>query len=292
MSTLTPIDYYGNEDNQGSYQFIGIEEIVNNFTQNYLGDDTLLGTIERSKVVYQAKQGIRELTYGALRQVKVVELELGDNLDIIKPFDYVDYVRISWVNKTTGKIMPMAVNRHTPLGIAHLQDHNAEILFDNNGDILIGTTAIEQINDTLVHPAPELDSTSVPPQFLNYGNRYYIDTIWDLDTSVNANGTFNIAEKRIHFSSDCAERIILLEYISDGLEMLEKDMKIPKFAEDCLYAYIHYRLCMPSIRIPDYEKRNVKKMYDTLVRNAKVRMLGIKGNEFIQQWKQRNTWIR
>ena len=292
MSTLTPQVYYENEENQGGYQFIGIEEIVNNFTQNYLGDDTLLGNIERSKVVYQAKQGIRELTYGALRQVKVVELELGDNLDIVKPFDYVDYVRISWVNKTTGKIMPMAVNRHTPLGIAHLQDHNAEILFDNNGDILIGTTAIEQINDTLKHPAPELDSTSVPPQFLNYGNRYYIDTIWDLDTSVNANGTFNIAEKRIHFSSDCAERIILLEYISDGLEMLEKDMKIPKFAEDCLYAYIHYRLCMPSIRIPDYEKRNVKKMYDTLVRNAKVRMLGIKGNEFIQQWKQRNTWIR
>ena len=292
MSTLTPQVYYENEENQGGYQFIGIEEIVNNFTQNYLGDDTLLGNIERSKVVYQAKQGIRELTYGALRQVKVVELELGDNLDIVKPFDYVDYVRISWVNKTTGKIMPMAVNRHTPLGIAHLQDHNAEILFDNNGDILIGTTAIEQINDTLKHPAPEVDSTSVPPQFLNYGNRYYIDTIWDLDTSVNANGTFNIAEKRIHFSSDCAERIILLEYISDGLEMLEKDMKIPKFAEDCLYAYIHYRLCMPSIRIPDYEKRNVKKMYDTLVRNAKVRMLGIKGNEFIQQWKQRNTWIR
>lgn len=292
MSTLTPITYYEDEDNHGSYSFIGIEEIVNNFTQNYLGDDTLLGNIERSKVVYQAKQGIRELTYGALRQVKVVELELGDNLDIIKPFDYVDYVRISWVNKTTGKIMPMAVNRHTPLGIAHLQDHNAEILFDNNGDILIGTTAIEQINDTLVHPAPELDSTSVPPQFLNYGNRYYIDTIWDLDTSVNANGTFNIAEKRIHFSSDCAERIILLEYISDGLEMLEKDMKIPKFAEDCLYAYIHYRLCMPSIRIPDYEKRNVKKMYDTLVRNAKVRMLGIKGNEFIQQMKARNVWIR
>lgn len=292
MSTLTPITYYEEEDNHGSYQFIGIEEIVNNFTQNYLGDDTLLGNIERSKVVYQAKQGIRELTYGALRQVKVVELELGDNLDIIKPFDYVDYVRISWVNKTTGKIMPMAVNRHTPLGIAHLQDHNAEILFDNNGDILIGTTAIEQINDTLKHPAPELDSTSVPPQFLNYGNRYYIDTIWDLDTSVNANGTFNVAEKRIHFSSDCAERIILLEYISDGLEMLEKDMKIPKFAEDCLYAYIHYRLCMPSIRIPDYEKRNVKKMYDTLVRNAKVRMLGIKGQEFIQSFKQRNIWVR
>ena len=288
----TPQEYYENEDNQGSYQFIGIEEIVNNFTQNYLGDDTLLGYIERSKVIYQAKQGIRELTYGALRQVKVVELELGDNLDIIKPFDYVDYVRISWVNKTTGKIMPMAVNRHTPLGIAHLQDHNAEILFDNNGDILIGTTAIEQINDTLVHPAPELDSSSIPPQFLNYGNRYCIDTIWGLDTSVNANGTFNIAEKRIHFSSDCAERIILLEYISDGLETSEIDIKVPKFAEDSLYDFIHYKLARNSIRIPDYEKRNLKKAYDTSYRNARVRLLSIKPNEFIQQLKIRNQWIR
>lgn len=288
----TPQAYYENEDAHGSYQFVPIEQIVNNFTQNYLGDDTLHGNIPRSKVIYQAKQGIREFTFGALKSPKVVELELGDNLDIIKPYDYVDYIRISWVNKETGQIHPMSVNTKTPLGIAHLQDNSAEILFDNEGDILIGTTAIEHINDTLKrHDTDNLNIAGFYGAY-GWGNWYSINQNWRLDTRLNANGTFNVDEKRIHFSSENAERIILLEYISDGNELLEKDMKIPKFAEDALYAYINDRLAKNSIRLPDYEKRNIKKNYDTLYRNARVRLLGIKPQEFMQQFKQGKIWVR
>ena len=196
----TPQAYYENEDAHGSYQFVPIEQIVNNFTQNYLGDDTLHGNIPRSKVIYQAKQGIREFTFGALKSPKVVELELGDNLDIIKPPDYVDYIRISWVNKETGQIHPMSVNNKTPLGVAYLQDNSAEILFDNDGDILIGTTAIEHINDIKKHH--NTDNSNNCGFYGNYGwgNWYNINTNWRLDTTLNANGTFNVDEKRIHFS--------------------------------------------------------------------------------------------
>lgn len=295
MATENPYVYYSNEENHGSYQFTSLEEIVNNFTQNYLGDDTLLGYIPRSKVIYQAKQGIKEFTFGALSNVKVVELELGDNLDIIKPYDYVDYVRISWVNKKTGKIMPMSVNRHIPLGIAHLQDNEAEILFDGNGDILKGTTAIEAINDILPHNNNDFSNGACG--FGGYGafawgSRYRIDAIWNLDTAKNFNGTFSIGEKRMHFSSESEERIILLEYVSDGNDLVEKDMKVHKFAEDALYAYIHYRLSVNSIRPQDYEKRRLKKEYDTLYRNARVRLLGIKPDQFIASWRQGKEWIR
>lgn len=288
----TPQAYYENEDAHGSYQFVPLEQIVNNFTQNYLGDDTLHGNIPRSKVIYQAKQGIREFTFGALKSPKVVELELGDNLDIIKPYDYVDYIRISWVNKETGQIHPMSVNTKTPLGIAHLQDNSAEILFDNDGDILIGTTAIEHINDTLKrHDTDNLNIAGFYGAY-GWGNWYSINQNWRLDTRLNANGTFNVDEKRIHFSSESAERIILLEYISDGNELLEKDMKIPKMCEKALYDFIDNELAQRSIRIPDYEKRRIKKAFDTSYRNARVRMLGIKINEFTQMWKQNKIWIR
>ena len=295
MATENPYEYYSDEEKHGNYQFVSLEEIVNNFTQNYLGDDTLLGYIPRSKVIYQAKQGIKEFTFGALSNVKVVELELGDNLDIIKPYDYVDYVRISWVNKVTGRIMPMSVNRHTPLGIAHLQDNEAEILFDGNGDVLKGTTAIEAINDILPHNNNDFSNGACG--FGGYGafawgSRYRIDAIWNLDTAKNFNGTFSIGEKRIHFSSESEERIILLEYVSDGNDLIEKDMKVHKFAEDALLAYIHNRLAINSIRIPDYEKRRLKKEYDTLYRNARVRLLGIKPQEFIASWRQGKEWIR
>ena len=294
MATDNPYVYYSDEEKHGSYSFISLEEIVNNFTQNYLGDDTLLGYIPRSKVVYQAKQGIKEFTFGALRNVKVVELELGDNLDIIKPYDYVDYVRISWVNKVTGRIMPMSVNRHTPLGIAHLQDNEAEILFDGNGEVLMGTTAIEAINDILPHNNNDYDNVACTNGFgyFGWGYRYRVDPIWNLDTTKNFNGTFNVSEKRIHFSSESAERIILLEYVSDGNELLEKDMKCHKICEEALYDFIHNKLAQNSIRLPDYEKRRLKKAFDTSYRNARVRMLGIKPQEFILAWNQGKEWLR
>jgi hypothetical protein len=175
-----------------------------------------------------------------------------------------------------------------------LQDNSAEILFDNDGDILIGTTAIEYINDTKKHHNSDNFNNGGFYGAYGWGNWYSINANWRLDTTLNANGTFNISPdgKRIHFSSESADRIILLEYISDGNELLEKDMKIVKFAEDALYAYINDRLAKNSIRLPDYEKRNIKKNYDTLYRNARVRLLGIKPAEFMQQWKASKIWIR
>jgi hypothetical protein len=52
----------------------------------------------------------------ALQEVKAVELELGDTLDITLP-DYVSYVRISYVNPETGELM-FCQNENSPLATA------------------------------------------------------------------------------------------------------------------------------------------------------------------------------
>jgi len=294
MPTMNPLEYYSDDENWGEYAFVSLEDIVNNFIQNYTGDSTLLGYVPRAKVIYQAKQGIKQFTFEALHQVKAVELELGEANDVILPVNFVSYVRISWVDKVTGQIHPMSENKNFPLGIAYLQDNNADILFDNNGEILEGTTAIEAINDAL--PAYPIENFNQFPLggFGCFGNytRYGISPIWNLDTAKNFNSTFTINNQRIHFGSDSHERIILLEYVSDGLDVLEADMKVHKFCELALYEYINRQLSQNSIRIPDYEKRNIKKAYDTAYRNARVKLLGIKGTEFIQMWKTGKTWIR
>jgi len=292
MSTMNPQEYYENENNQGSYQFTFLEDLVNNFMLNYSGNDTLLGKIERDRVVSQMKFGIREFTFSMLHQAKVVELELTDTYDIIIPFDYVEYIRISWVNKATGKIHPMSVNKNTPLGIAKLQDNNAEILFDNDGYILEGSTVIEAVNDALVNPPIEQITQFPMYPNIGFGTRYDIEQQWNLDPSKNFNGTFNIDNKRIHFSTDSKDRVILLEYVSDGLGAGESEMCVHKFAEDALYAYVHYNLCKNSIKMPNYEKINVKKEFDRLYRNAKVRMLKIKPQELIATMRAQKAWIR
>lgn len=292
MPTTNPNIYYDDEDLQGEYAFVGIEDLVNNFLQNYTGDDTLLGYIPRSKVIYQVKQAVREFTYGMLSEVRVIEFELNDANNIILPPDYVNYVRISWVNQQTGQIQPMSQNRHHPLGIAYLQDNTGDILFDNNGEILEGTTVVESINDNLPANSSLSDFPNYPYGCFNGYSRYGVDQIWNLDTTRNFNGTFNINDKRIHFGADSTSRIILLEYISDGLQLLETEIKVHKFAEQAVYDFIHYNLGRNSIRLPNYEKNNLKKASDTSVRNAKVRLLGIKPQEFIAMWRANKIWIR
>jgi len=294
MPTMNPLEYYSDDENWGEYAFVSLEDIVNNFIQNYTGDSTLLGYVPRAKVIYQAKQGIKQFTFEALHQVKAVELELGEANDIILPVNFVSYVRISWVDKVTGQIHPMSENRHVPMAIAYLQDNTADILFDNDGEILEGTTAIEAINDRL--PSNPIEDFNQFPLggfgCWNGYTRYGISPIWNLDTARNFNGTFTINNQRIHFGSDSHERIILLEYVSDGLDVLEADMKISKMCEIALYSFIHRQLSLSSIRVPDYEKRNIKKEYDTQYRNARVKMLGIKPTEFLQSFKQGKAWIR
>jgi len=285
----TSEQYYdsGNSENYGDYAFVGIEQLVNSFMGSYSGDDTLLGYIPRHKAVKKLKEQIRELTFTTLHQPKVVELDLGDNLDIIKPQDYVDYIRISYVDKVNGRIMPMSENRHTPLGVAYLQDQDANILFDDQGDVLIGTTILEQESNK--------QNTSILEGVTVDGRctEYFIDRpLYNMDTTQNFNGTFSQNDNRIHFSSDAASKTILLEYISDGLNVAEESIKIHKYAEQALYASVHYELCKASIKVPNYEKANVKKERDTLVRNAKVRLLNIKPAEFIQALKAFNKWIR
>ena len=292
MPSTNPNTYYSDEDLHGEYAFVGIEDLVNNFLQNYTGDDTLLGHVPRQKVVYQVKQGIREFTMGFLNQVRAVELELNDANNIILPVDFVQYVRISWVDQRTGRIRPMSQNRHTPLGVAYLQDNVGDILFDNNGEILEGTTAIEAINDNL--PANPSDFPNYPYGCFGIYSRYQLDPIFNYDTTINSNGTFNINDKRIHFGADSTSRIILLEYISDGLQVAEDEIKIHKFAEVALYDYIHHNLAkaMIATRVPDYEKRNLKKAYDTSSRNARLKLLKINPTELIQLWKAGKTTIR
>lgn len=292
LGSQNPFQYYSDEDNFGDYAFVPLEDLVNNFEQNYTGDATLLGYIPRSKIIYQIKQGIRQFTMDFLNEVIPIELELNDANNIILPPDYLNYVRISWVDQRTGRIRPMAQNRHHPLAVAYLQDNVGDILFDNNGNILEGTTALEAINDTLSENINPNDFPNYPYGCFGIYSRYQLDPIFNYDTTINSNGTFNINDKRIHFGADSESRIILLEYISDGLQVAEDEQKIHKFCEIALYDYVHNALGQNSIRLADYQKKGLQKRFDTSSRNARLKMLRINPTEFIAMWRQGKITIR
>lgn len=282
MASENPQIYYEDEANHGSYVYVTLEEMVNNFIANYTGDGSIIGKAKRSKIIYQFKQGVKKFTMNALKEVKAVELELGDTLDIILPPDYVSYVRISYVNPETGELMFLSKNENSPLATAYLQDHNADVLFDDNGFILEGTTYFSELNDKVNKRVFE-------------GGEGNESSNFQLDATQNANGYFNIDTRagKIHFSSDNAIRVIMLEYVSDGLEYsIESDIKVSKMAETALYNYVNYNLMSTMFGVPMYEKKQAEKMWTSEYRNAKIALMDIRIPEVMKFLNAKRNWIR
>ena len=67
MSYITQYQYYENNGNQpenanwGSYQYVSLYDIVNNYMTMYEGNGELVNNQSRYKVLFHAKRAIQEL---------------------------------------------------------------------------------------------------------------------------------------------------------------------------------------------------------------------------------------
>ena len=107
------------------------------------------------------------------------------------------------------------------------------------------------------------------------------------------NGWFTINERdgKFSFSSDLKDKLIILEYISDGLAY-DQDMKVPKMAEEAVYAYISHAILASKINQPEYIVRRLRQEKSAKLRNAKIRLSNIKSNEFIQIMRGKSKWLK
>lgn len=140
MTYLSQYQYYENDGaapenaNWGSYQYISLQDVVNNFLLMYSGNHSLVNNEERYKILFHAKRAIQELNYDAFKEIKVLQLTVPDNLKFIFPSDYVNWVRISLYKD--GWLRPLSENIQTLSSNAYLQDNTGRILFDQDGNAL------------------------------------------------------------------------------------------------------------------------------------------------------------
>lgn len=285
MAAENPLQYYTDENLQGDYQYISLYDLVNNFMLFNVGDDMLINNIKRYHVIQLAKRAMQELNYDVLREVKGIELDMSDTYTMILPNDYIEYVRISAIG-SDGRCMPLKQSTERFYGKAYLQDHEYNILFDDNGYPLIGTS-VSEINTTLAKSYSKCNSIC--------GNCDCGATFYGVDTTKNSNGEFIIDKKRgrIYFDSNTSFKTILLEYISDGLECSdETEIRIHKFAEQAVYNYIRWMILDNQIQKQEYIVKRVRNEYFTSLKNAKIRLMGLKLNELAFVLRGRNKIIK
>mgnify|MGYP003649304671 FL=1 len=302
---------YGNEDafgrvvqeNYGSYKYITMNDVINNFMIAYVGAGKLIPSVKRTDVLFHAKRGLQEFSYDTLKSIYSSELTVPPSLSVPLPQDYVNYVGCSWIDRLGVKhpIYPTTLTTrpyNTPL-----QDANGT---PTSGSYDQGLQGTSQTNERWDKANPRLLSGGITNNDINnglapldiwnfdwgyggfYGQRY------GLDPEISqVNGWFTIDERqgKISFSSDLNGALIILEYISDGVAY-DATMKVPKMAEDALYAHISHAILASRINIPEYVINRLKRERSAKLRNAKIRLSNIKLEEFTQIMTNKSKWIK
>ena len=251
--------------------------------------------------MFFAKRGLQEFSYDTLKSVKTSELTIPQNLTIALPQDYVNYVRTSWTDRNGIKHIIYPTNNLTNSPYyTNIQDSKGVPTQDNFGENVEGTSLIQErwhsnnnqeLNDYLAENPDTLGFN-----FRGNGDFIYSNnrSQYGLDPQyAQTNGYFNLNERegKMSFSSGLVGELILLEYISDGLAY-DTDTKIPKLAEDALYAHILHAIISTRANQPEYVVQRLKKERSAKLRNAKIRLSNIKIGEIAQVMRGKSKWIK
>jgi len=283
------------EENYGSYSYIKLYDIINNFMTAYVGTDKIISDIKRTDVIFHAKRGLQEFSYDVLKSIKSQELTIPPSLNVVIPQDYVNYVKISRIDSNGVKhIIYPGMLSGNPYEMP-LQDTEGFPIQDTLDYNIGGTSIIEErwvsnhsdeIKGNEEYFASDIYNNNNISRKL--GQRYGMDT-----ANANINGVFmiNDREGKISFSSDLVGSIILLEYISDGLAY-DLDTRVPKLAEEAMYAYIMHSIISNRLNQPEYLVQRLKQEKFAKIRNAKIRLSNIKLEEFTKVLRGQYKWIK
>ena len=296
---------FGNEDalgdtvqeNYGSYAYTSLSDVINGFIATYVGEHKLIGDVKRTDVIFHAKRGLQEFSYDTLKSVKSQEITIPPSLGVTIPQDYVNYVSLAYIDQLGVRhpIYPANNLTSSPYEVP-LQDDAGDYTMDNTGDLLEGTSITNErwgeANDRLLNGNITLNDYQAYGDYLT-GNLFFGQRYGNDPQNSQRNGWFNMNERdgTIAFSSNLKDRLIILDYISDGLAY-DLDSRIPKMAEDALYAHILYSILAGRINQPEYVIQRLKRDRSAKLRNAKIRLSNIKLSEIVQVMRGKSKWIK
>jgi len=259
----------------GGYRYTSLANIINSFMIAYVGDGKLITNVAKSDVLFHARRGIAEFSYDVFKTVKVQEVELSTSLSIPMPQDYVSYVKLAYTDSNGIK----RIIHPTTLTInpteAPVQDNDYNYVYDNDGNIVTGSSYTENQwdgfdTDSITGSLTTSINSNTIDNTLNYtpGKRYGLEP-----QHQQINGYFTIDERTgsFAFSSDLSGKIITIEYVSDSLGT-DAEMKVHKFAEEALYKHIAFNVLAAKRNIPEYIVQRYKKERRAALRNAKLRL--------------------
>ena len=281
----------------GYYSRVHLNDIINNFIIAYVGDGKVLSKIPRYEVAFWAQRSIQEFSYDIFHSEKTIEVELSSTLQMSLPSDFVNYVKISFLDNF-GNLKTIQPSRTTKATKAVAQDQDYKYLYDNVGNVVFKETSdtLERFQNT--------DKVLTAQEANDYYNGYYDNDDYSYfgrrygsepeRQNINGNYVLDLESGKIFFDSSFKEgSIIVLRYISDGISDNNDfdNVLVPKLAESAVYANILYNLA--KLRTSSAGASAIyKKEASAKMRNAKIRLSNMKVEEMTQVLRGKSKWIK
>ena len=255
MAIQTPLEYYEDENSWGKYQYITLEEMVNDMLADSLDPDSYLSNTRRSQMVRQLKRGVRKVNNDTQKMFYVAQLTLGPDLYFALPQDYVDWVRVSVIDDQ-DKMQPLDINNKINTASGYLQNYQYELLFNNDGELLTTDMANAYQVPYIRHKVKDIDDAKMLSKY----------------------GEFKVNDERgtIHFSSNLEDKDIVIEYLSDGqdLEKLkEKEIKVHKDLQDAIKWFAISEILSSRRSTNQYDKTTTRNRYLAEKHKAMIKAL-------------------
>jgi len=288
------------EENYDDYSYIKLNEVINNFMIAYIGAGKLIPNAKRTDIIFFAKRAMQEFSYDTLKSIKSQELSVSPSLSIIIPQDYVNYTNISFIDASGVKRPIYPANNLTINPYENpIQDNRGVPTQDNFGENLEGTSLTETrwaaADDNLLNgEANNLRQIDMAYDGYDFSRGIGQGQLYGLDPQYSqTNGWFTInhREGKMSFSSNLANALVVLEYVSDGLAY-DLETKVPKMAEEAMYAYINHAIMATRANQPEYVINRLSREKTAKLRNAKIRLSNIKLNEIVQVMRGKSKWIK
>jgi hypothetical protein len=286
------------QEGRGSYEYTRLNDVIDNFLIAYVGAGKLIPSVKRTDVIFHAKRGLQEFSYDTLKSIRSQELTVNNALSVIIPQDSVNYVRLSWTDGLGVQHTIYPANQLTTNPFANpVQDEVGTPTQDSQDSNIQGTSQTEaawasgdprRISGAFSRETTDASVLINTPYDGMLGQRYGMDP-----ATSQKNGWFTINEREgtFSFSSELQAQIIILEYISDG-NAYDLDARIPKLAEEALYAHIVHAILSVNSGIQEYVVRRFKQERSAKLRNAKIRLSNIKLDQIVQVMRGKSKWLK
>ena len=140
LDNQTQQEYYDANDH-GNYQFISLDDIINQFMVSYVGDNKLISTAKRFDVAFHAQRALAELSFDTLKSFKAQEITVPASLQMTLPQDYVNYTKISSVDSAGIKHLLYPTSKTSnPFPVK--TNSNDDYVFNQASDLISTTNLI------------------------------------------------------------------------------------------------------------------------------------------------------